>query len=206
MRADDFHALARVEVASACERHRAHWHAGPHPYTGRWLVALTLSLANEVWREEGPRGADELADTFLAGVRALRPLYAHAHDADEHAIQNTQNPDLLRLGYGFHEELPPWNERAGREENRGHWRLLIAWCTWLGPELIAWLAEDADLGVLSEGQELAGGRFFRLSRDPDDHQNATFLQHRAMLFTGLGFSKRAQASAKLWAYWQRTPR
>lgn len=169
-----------------------------HPYTGVYVVHIDARVAAD-WADAN---ADALAELCRAWVATTTPLTLHAHDVDDHAIQNCESTQMLRLGYGVDAEA--LGDRPGRERNRGHFRFAIDWVSYFGPETVALLERDADDRVWSTPPEpLADGWWFRLYDRPGDANESTNRERQRTVRAEIGFDALVQKDRRVWGYWQR---
>ncbi len=110
--------------------------AGAHPYTGMFQTLLDIRVERD-WFVRNPEQAPRVCRKRFDTIAALtHPFQAHAHDTDDNAIQNIDNPGLLRRGFGLEVTEPiSLEHNPGREISRGAWRYAINWLTLFGPEL-----------------------------------------------------------------------
>lgn len=173
-------------------------HAMAHPYTGEHLCNMEWRWASA--DVNAGDGADRLAGFFLDAVKELRPLHAHAHDADDNAMQLVDNDNMLRLGWGVDASELGAGDRPGREISRGPWRLVANWLTWIGAEMREELGSEGDL---PPHEEVAGGLFFRLAVRPADACTEEFRALQRSIRSALGFDDYAERTARNLGFWAR---
>ncbi|MFT6629463.1 MAG: hypothetical protein ACJA1R_002740, partial [Flavobacteriales bacterium] len=191
-----FHQSARWRL-DAPNGQRCEFGAGLHPYSGVYVTNVDVRIPNTL--VEGRH--DALAELLREWVRGTAPLSLHAHDADDNAIQNCESETMLRLGYGVEEALGPVAERPGREFNRGQFRYVANWVTFMGEEAVT-LLEEAELCEWGESTEIfEGGRWARLSDEPTAFD--TIRSGQRALVEQAGFDKLVARDRRVWGYWQR---
>lgn len=174
-------------------------HANSHPYSGRHVTGLDLRVGYATVADpDNVRGFVDLARDV---VTSWRPLWAHAHDTDDLAIQNCESVDMLRLGFGVEATEADLEDRPGREWARGEFRYHASWISYYGAEACEKLAGHAEPGALEAGEALADGRWFRLFDDPlasDAHRDAQRAHRDA-----IGYERLAERERWTHGYWQR---
>lgn len=178
------------------------WNAGTHPYSGVWLTQIDARIA---YRQLGTEGAERIDALVRRWVAEHAPLWAYAHDADDNAIQNATSDAIVRLGFGV-EPDSLGTDRPGREVNRGEFRYVVNWRTFLSAALLERIAEHADPAVLESAEKLGDGVLLRLAGHPLDAGRDDVRAEQRRLLAALGFDAVAERDRWTHGYWQRTRR
>jgi len=174
-------------------------HANSHPYSGRHVTGLDARFGHALVGDAAGIAAFEALVRDV--VTAWAPLWAHAHDTDDLAIQNCESVDMLRLGFGVEATEDELADRPGREWARGEFRYHASWISYYGAEVCEKLTGHAADGALAAGEPLAGGRWFRLFDDPlaaADDRDAQRAHRDA-----IGYERLAAKERWTHGYWQR---
>lgn len=172
-------------------------HGMLHPYTGVYVVHVDARLAAS-WVEDN---AAQLAALCKRWVERTTPLSLHAHDVDDHAIQNCESASMLRLGYGV--DADTLGDRPGKERNRGHFRFAVDWLTYFGAAAIELVDQGREQPrVWSTAPEpLADGWWFQLYDRPSEAE--TGREHQRSVRAEIGFDALVDRDRRVWGYWQR---
>jgi hypothetical protein len=177
--------------------------AGPHPYTGRYRVALDLRVPRAL--AQGEAAARRLAALLEALCALCQPATAHAHDADDNSAQNITDPNLLRRGFGVEPPEDPM-DRPGAEVNLGELCYVVNWLTVLGPEQVEDLGGDAHIAATPapEVRPLGAGRWWvRLYDDPLDAAAPAQRAVQRAVAAHWALPALAKAQGPTLAYWSR---
>ncbi|MBH23835.1 MAG: hypothetical protein CMH57_05070 [Myxococcales bacterium] len=207
--------------------------AGAHPYTGVFHTQIDIRVERS-WFERNPTVAPERCRRMMIALtRLTHPFQGHAHDTDDNSIQNIDNPNLLRRGFGVESDEPiELADNPGRETSRGERRYVVNWLTLMGPELIeqvglervrsapAWQVDELD--VDPEARKLPGVVIAERmgSEEPQEEPQRWILLQTAptplepeaperreaqrQVREHLGFHERARRD-RMMGYWQRKP-
>jgi len=195
---------ARFRLDGLGERGYLEVNATTHPYSGVYHTQVDARIDRA---HLATRSAREAYVAFMRRwVERLSPVCAHAHDTDDHAIQNTDNAGMLRLGYGVDVREVRIEDNPGREVNRGERRYCATWLTYVGAEMCEKLVlagAELDVQGLAMAEQLQGGWWYRLYEDglsPEaEHARAT----QQLLRDALQFDALAARERWTLGYWQR---
>ena len=175
-----------------------------HPYTGRYVTTVDLRVHRDVLVDDEVLGA--WGERFAAWVEDGDAIWAHAHDADDDAIQNVFDPNLLRLGYGVElAEGTDLMQNPGREVSRGEFRYVVNWLTWFGPEMCAELRlreRDYAIDGLSV-LPLERGYWFSLAPSPLNPDDDEVRARQRALRELLEIPALAERTRRAFGFWQR---
>jgi hypothetical protein len=199
-------AAAHIKLLSSADPDASPWLdllCGPHPYTGRYRVALDLRLHKAL--ASRPQAAAQLTHLMASLCDLCAPAAAHAHDADDNTTQNIRDPNLLRRAFGVEPPDDP-DDRPGMEVNLGELRYVVNWLTALGPEQVEALGGPDHLRATPcpLAQPLPnGGWLFQLYDDPLScaSPSSRAIQRAVALHWDLPQLARAQGPTL--AYWNR---
>ena len=195
-----FHPTVRFSLSGPGTVRSVEFNGGLHPYSGVYVVQVDARIdAAAVGRE--PEG---LLDLARRTVELWTPLTLHVHDVDDDAIQNIDNPRLLKLGYGIDASVD-LASRPGREASRGQFRFAVNWVTYFGAETLRLLELDADSNWPVRSERIGDGCWFQLSDHPEAIGTASFREKQAALRTTLDFDRLIDADRRSFSYWKRKP-
>jgi hypothetical protein len=176
--------------------------ATPHPYSGAYVTHLDLRIARS--RFATPEACADWVAWFDELAAALTPIDAHAHETDDHAIQNCTIPSMLRNGWGVDPDMVE-SDRPGREISRGEARYCATWWTYLGPAVLERLHTTVEAALEAPGgmESRAIGEGVRFLLGPSPLDAATFRERQRELRDSLGFDETARRERWTLGFWQR---
>ena len=175
-------------------------HAGLHPYSGVYVTQLDARL-DAGWADAN---ADAVTSMARDWVTWLEPLSLHAHDVDDHAIQNCASAAMLKLGYGIEVDEVDLAANPGRERHRGQYRFCTDWLTYYGAETVALIERECERTAWTEPPEpLANGWWFRLYERPSQATTAEGRAIQQRVRDEIGYDALVQKDRRIWGYWQR---
>ena len=189
-------------TASASAGGFAEWlevNAASHPYSGVFVTQVELRLARE--RFVDPTFASRFvvwADTWCA---RLAPVDAHAHETDDHAIQNCSLPALLEAGFGVNVESLG-EDRPGREVSRGEYRYCATWWSFTGARVLERLGYPDLANLPGEVLRLDEGVRVVLSPEPLRLDESLRSAQRELAQV-LGFAEAARKDRWTLGFWQK---
>jgi hypothetical protein len=175
--------------------------AGPHPYTGRYVVQYELLLDRE--RFEDDAFTERCVELFKDYASKWDPICGHMHDADDNSIQNTASASMLKLGFGVEVDEVNLAENPGREVSRGEFRFAVNWLSFFGEEMVARLERYMDDDPPEQVEKFASGWFIRLYDSPfnpagDDHR-----ERQREIRKSLAMKEATAENARAFGFWQR---
>lgn len=173
--------------------------AASHPYSGVFVTQIELRLARERFADPAfPSRFVAWADTWCA---KLAPVDAHAHETDDHAIQNCALPALLHAGFGVDPESLG-EDRPGREVSRGEYRYCATWWSFTGAPVLERLGHPDLAGLPGEVLRMDHGVRVLLTSDPLTLDESLRSAQR-QLADVLGFTEAARKDRWTLGFWQK---
>lgn len=175
--------------------------AGPHPYTGRYVVQYELLMPRKAFEEAGV--SDEWVRLFRGYAERWDAICGHMHDADDNSIQNTVSAGMLKLGFGVEVDEVNLAENPGREISRGEFRFAINWLNYFGPEMVARMTRFMDGEPPESVEKLGDGWFIRLADTPLTAATEDVRQLQGTLRESLAIPAATEENARAFGFWQR---
>lgn len=201
--ADEAHPILNVSLRAEANEHPAQMtiFAGPHPYTGRYVVQYELLMPREAF--ESASAHDTWVRLFRSYAERWGAICGHMHDADDNSIQNTASAGMLKLGFGVEVDEVNLAENPGREVSRGEFRFAINWLNYFGPEMVARLTRFMDDEPPELVEELGDGWFIRLADGPLSADADEVRQVQRFLRGSLAIQAATEENARAFGFWQR---
>lgn len=177
--------------------------ASMHPYTGRFVTRLDLRVQRDALSD--PSALEAWVVRFERWVGNSAALWAHAHDADDDAMQNIFDPGLLKLGYGVEVEAgTDLSQNAGREVSRGEFRYAINWMTRFGAEMAQELRlDERELAVPGvEFRRDDEGLWLRLAPSPLNPDDESVRSRQRALRDLFEIPALADRTRRTFGFWQ----
>ncbi len=173
--------------------------ASSHPYSGVFVTQIELRLARERFLDVAfPQRFVSWADRWCI---ELAPVDAHAHETDDHAIQNCSLPALLGAGFGVDAESLG-EDRPGREVSRGEYRYCATWWSFLGEPVLERLSQPNLEHLPGDVRRVQHGVRVQLTQSPllfDEPLRAA----QRELAEALGFAEAARKDRWTLGFWQK---
>lgn len=189
-------------TAPAAEGKFGEWlevHASSHPYSGVFVTQIELRLARERF------GDHQFTSRFVAWADGwcsrLAPIDAHAHETDDHAIQNCALPALLSAGFGINADSLG-EDRPGREVSRGECRYCATWWSFAGAQVLERLGQPDLTQLPGDVLHAGGGVRVLLGADPLN-LDESFRSGQRHLADALGFAEAARKDRWTLGFWQK---